>query len=346
MALPDDAFDPDAPGDGGGLFGLPHTPDEAAVVVVPVPFEATTSYGRGTAGGPAAILAASRQVDLHDVETGSPWKAGIAMEPVDPRIAQWNEDASADAKVVIAAGGLDPDDADLVARCKRVDAIGDELNALVHARTAHWLEKGRIAGLVGGDHSVSFGAMRAAAELFPGLGILHVDAHCDLRAAYEGFTWSHASILYNVLERVPGIDHVVQVGIRDVGQRERRRARDDERITAWMHPHVAWRLAGGEPWAREVHRMIEPLPDRVWITFDIDGLDPSLCPHTGTPVPGGLNWHQALVLLRVLAESGRQIVGFDLAEVAPGDDDWDANVGARLLYKLAGWALFTQGGRR
>lgn len=343
MALPDAHFDPDSPATGDTLFGLPHTVEEAAVVVIPVPFEATTSYRRGTAGGPEAVRAASGQVDLHDSETGEPWRAGVAMEPLDPRIAAWDGAASADARAVFAAGGLDPDDPDpeIAARCARVDALSEQVNALVRERTEAVFARGAIPAILGGDHSVPFGALEAAAARHPGLGILHVDAHADLRRAYEGFTWSHASIFYNVMTRIDGIGALTQVAVRDLGRAETAMAEADPRIAQWLDTRVGWLVEGGEPWGRIAHRIVQTLPERVWVSFDIDGLDPTLCPSTGTPVPGGLSWRETLALLRVLGESGRRIVGFDLCEVAPGDDEWDAAVGARLLYKLAGWAIHT-----
>ncbi len=342
-------FDPDSPAIGDTLYGLPHTVEQAAVVVVPVPFEATTSYRRGTKDGPAAILRASAQVDLHDTETGDPWERGIAMAPIDPDVIAWNEAASVDALAVIAAGGLDPaaPDPEVAAACERVNAISARLNGWVRAQTEAIFARGQIPAILGGDHAVPFGAIEAAAARYPGLGILHVDAHADLRAAYEGFTWSHASIFHNVMTRIPSIRHLTQVGIRDLGRAELAMAEADPRIHQWLDTHVNWLLQGGEPWGRLAHRMVEPLPRDVWISFDIDGLEPALCPNTGTPVPGGLSWAQTLVLLRVLADAGKRVVGFDLCEVAPGvSDEWDANVGARLLYKLAGWAIATQDGRR
>ena len=335
------SFDPDAPAEGDGLFGLPSTVDDAALVVVPVPFEATASYRRGTSGGPEAILQASKQVDLHDVETGEPWERGIAMEPVDPRLPTWNAEASANALDVIAAGGAHTPA--LLAKAARVDEIMEKLNHLVHQRVSALYARGKVPAVVGGDHSVPFGAIKAASEHFPGIGVLHVDAHADLRVAYEGFTWSHASILYNVRTRLPGVGHIAQVGIRDVSRSERDFSASRADMSTWYHPDVAWAMAGGEPWQRIVHTMIAPLPKNVWVTFDIDGLDPALCPHTGTPVPGGLTWNEALVLLRALGTSGRRIVGFDVNEVTPCEtDEWDAIVGARLVYKLAGWALASQ----
>ena len=329
-------FDPDAPGVSGGLFGLPHRPDEAKVVILPVPFEATTSYGRGTVNGPQRVLEASQQVDLNDPQTGEPWRAGIAMLPFDEELARWNEEACADALPIIDAGGANTPE--LKERLARVNAHGDRLNQRVYEQISKILQQGRIPGLLGGDHAVNFGAIKAAAEKYPGMGILHIDAHADLREAYEGFTWSHASIMYNVHERIPNLGHIVQVGIRDFGQQEAERIDSWSDLTAFTDHELAWELASGETWMRIAGRIVRPLPKNVWVSFDVDGLDPSLCPATGTPVPGGLAWRDALLLLQLLAEEHR-IVGFDLVEI--GDAEWDANVGARLLYKLAGWAIAT-----
>lgn len=334
-----DDFDPDAAagGDDDQLFGLPHGVDRSRVVVVPVPFEATTSYGRGTAGGPEAVLAASMQVDLHDLDTGDPWREGIALEPVDPRVVAWNQQACADALPVIEAGG--PETPELEACAERVNAVGAQLNAFVEERVGALFDRGVIPAVLGGDHAVPFGAIAAAARRYPGMGILHIDAHADLREAFEGFTWSHASIFYNVMTRIPEVGHLVQVGIRDLGSREAAMIEAHERITTFTDPEIAWELAGGEPFLAIANRIVRALPKDVWISFDIDGLDPALCPRTGTPVPGGLSWREATLLLKVLGSRGHRIVGFDLCEVGP--TEWDANVGARMLYKLAGWAIRT-----
>ncbi|MEQ1503991.1 MAG: agmatinase family protein [Myxococcota bacterium] len=331
----DPTFDPDAPGAlGEGIFGLPHTPEQARLIVIPVPFEATTSYGRGTANAPARVLEASKQVELNDPQTGDPWKAGIAMLPIDPAVQAWNDEGCALSAPIVAAGGAHTPE--LRERLAKVNAIGGRLNDWVYARTEETLDAGKIPGILGGDHAVSFGAIKAAAERYKGLGILHVDAHADAREAYEGFTWSHASIFYNVHERIPHLGQIVQVGIRDFGVAEAERIEQWTNLTAFTDTELGWELMSGEPWQRIAARVVRPLPKKVWVSFDIDGLDPSLCPKTGTPVPGGLGWREALMLLQLLAED-HQIVGFDLVEI--GDGEWDANVGARLLYKLAGWAL-------
>jgi agmatinase len=337
-------FDPDAAArPGSGLFGLGLSPAESAAVVVPVPFEATVSYGGGTSRGPAAILRASGHVDLFDRETGRPYEQGIAMLPVPRRIEQLSREGKRLAAPVIRKGGAaGPGDRKLCSAARRVDAISERINEWVGDRTEALLAEGRLPVIVGGDHSVPFGAIQAAARAHPGMGILHIDAHADLRKAYEGFTWSHASIMYNVARRIPGVSRIVQVGLRDMGLREDRMIRHSKgRLVAFHDADIASRLARGEPFARIVQEIVAALPERVYISFDIDGLDPSLCPHTGTPVPGGLSFHQATGLLAALPRAGRTIVGCDLSEVAPGPrgDEWDANVGARILYKMIGFAL-------
>jgi agmatinase len=328
---PNAAASPDA-----GLFGLDHVPEAARVVVLPVPWEATTSYGGGTSRAPQAVLRASHQVDLFDTETGRPYEAGIAMLPEPPGLGERNGEAMAAARK--ARQG------DLPAQAQ-VNALCADMNRSVQEATHKWLQEGKIVGILGGDHSVSFGAIAAQAARCPGLGILHFDAHADLRQAYEGFEWSHASIMYNVLHRLPNVTRLVQVGIRDLCDEEAARIESmPSRVHTWYDATLARQRFEGTTWSRQVERILADLPHEVYVSFDIDGLDPTLCPHTGTPVPGGLGFQAATYVLAALVESERRLVGFDLVEVAPGGEgeEWDANVGARLLYKLIGWSLRSQ----
>lgn len=340
------SFDPGAacPPD-SGIFGLPFDVDEAQVVVLPVPWAPTTSYGGGAERGPGAVLAASRQVDLYDRETGRPYEAGIAMEEIPAEVLEWHRRARADARAVIAAAGEVGGDPALAAALGRVNALSERLDEWVFERTRELLEGGHLVALLGGDHSAPFGSICAHAEAYPGMGILHVDAHADLRPAFEGFAGSHASIMHNVSTRLPGVDRVVQVGIRDFSEEESRVIEESGgRIVTFFDADLAAARHDGVPWRRQVEGIVESLPERVYVSFDIDGLDPSLCPHTGTPVPGGLSFHEANALLAAVARSGRRIVGLDLCEVVPGEGgEWDANVGARVLYKLIGWMLVSRG---
>jgi len=340
MWAPMPTFDPNAaaPAD-SGIFGLPHTPDEAAVVILPVPFEATTSYGGGTSEGPRAVLEASRQVDLFDFDTGRPYEKGIAMLEESAQVRAWNARAKQLAAPIVEAGGVTPE---LQASCDEVNALCERMNEEVYRTTREWLAKGKRVGVLGGDHSVPFGSIRAHAEKYPGLGLLHLDAHADLRDAYEGFTWSHASIFHNVMERIPGVAKLVQVGIRDFGEAEHRYIEQSGgRVKTFFDAQLQHNRFEGMPWNRQVDEIVSHLPQNVYLTFDIDGLDPVLCPHTGTPVPGGLSFPEANALIAGIVRSGRTIVGFDLDEVAPDADggEWDGNVGARLLYKMIGWML-------
>jgi len=336
-------FDPDAPAaPGSGIFGLPFTEAESRVVLIPVPWDATTSYRRGTIDGPAAILAASQQVDLLDRRFGRIYERGIHMLDESERIRALSEEVGELTRRFIDAGATAGSDSETSTLLGRVDAASEEVNEHVYARVRSVLAAGKVPGVVGGEHSVPFAAIRACAEHHGSIGLLHIDAHMDLRMAFEGFAWSHASIMFNVLSRVPGVVKLVQVGIRDMGERERDfAAAQGGRVEVHYDDLWAEELANGVPFATLARRAIEALPELVYVSFDIDGLDPSNCPHTGTPVPGGLSFNHAALLLAALRESGKRVVGFDLVEVAPGAADapeWDANVGARLLYKLCGLA--------
>lgn len=337
-------FDPGGAAAYDGIFGLPHSAGEARVVVIPVPWDATTSYRAGTSAAPAAILEASRQVDLFDPVTGRPYEAGIAMLSVAPEIEAWNAEARVLAEPIIANGGPGDDPA-LHHSLARVNELGSQMNEFVRARTAELLLQGKMPLVLGGDHSTPFGAFQAYADRHPGLGILHIDAHYDLRDAYEGFRWSHASIMFNALAQIPGIARIVHVGIRDFSEAEHDLSRgSDGRSVVYLESAMRERLDSGETWKSIADEIAGRLPPNVFVSFDIDGLDPTLCPGTGTPVPGGLAFHQATALLAACGRSGRTIVGCDLNEVAPREDDgeWNANVGARMLYKLIGYALMSQ----
>lgn len=341
-------FDPNgAPAADAGVFGLPHDEDDAALVLLPVPWEATTSYGGGTSKGPAAILAASGQIDLFDGDVIKPYEPGLFMRPESKEVRAWNKAAKAAAQKVIAVGGAIGGRKDLRKALNTANDLGAKLNDWVRRETKALMDAGKIVGVVGGDHSVPYGAFQAAAESHGSFGLLHFDAHSDTRVAYEGFVWSHASIMYNALENIPQISKIVQVGIRDFCEQEHEFIHAlGPRAKVFFDRDLAAARFAGHPWTKTATEIVDALPEKVWITFDIDGLDPKLCPHTGTPVPGGLELQEVNHLLGLLARSGRKIIGFDLVEVTPapgGKDEWDANVGMRLLYKLAAWTFVSRG---
>lgn len=345
------SFDPNAASTAdSGIFGLPYNLRESRLVYLPVPWEATTSYGGGTADGPAAILEASRQVDLFDGEVLRPYEVGLHCLPEPAGIRRRGRAAKRLARPIIARGGDIDGNPALRRNLAAVNAASDWLNDQVDRATTSLLAAGKIVGLIGGDHSTPFGALRAMARRHRSFGILQIDAHADLRDSFEGFRYSHASIMHNVLTRIPQVGRLVQVGIRDFCEEEHDFARaQGSRVRVFWDDELQRARHAGTPWRRTVDRIVRTLPREVWISFDIDGLDPRFCPHTGTPVPGGLDFAEAVALIAAVARSGRRIIGFDLNEVSPdpsGRSEWDANVGARLLYKLTAWTLVSHGLRK
>jgi len=332
------SFDPNNLGRAdSNLFGLPFSVDEARFVVVPVPWEVTVSYGGGTMHGPQAIFNASKQVDLFDPYLPHGWKLGVAMDRIPAKLVATSKSMRKKAEGIIAklAEGKDPESD--VSMKKSIGAIDGACLAMIdHVRstTLRHLEAGKQVALVGGDHSTPLGFMQALATRHNAFGILQLDAHADLRDAYEGFEYSHASIMFNAL-KIKQVKKLVQVGIRDYCEAEVdviRRSKN--RVVTYYDRDMKRDLYRGKSMA-SVHRaIVKNLPKLVYISFDIDGFDPVLCPHTGTPVPGGFQFEEALHLVQEVVESGRTIIGFDINEVSPRDDEWDANVGARLLFRM------------
>ncbi|MBI4705445.1 MAG: agmatinase family protein [Deltaproteobacteria bacterium] len=334
--------DPSDEATGEGIFGLSCDPEDAGVVLLPVPWEATVSYGRGTAAAPEAIRRASGQVELYDLDTGRPYEAGIAMLDADPAIAAAGAEAAEAARAVVEATQAGTAASELAVLRARVDALGAWRDDQVARAVDRWLRRGKLVGVVGGDHSVAFGSIAAHAHCHPGLGVLQLDAHADLRAAYQGFRSSHASVMRRVADELPAVARLVQVGVRDLCETEHRLVEaSGGRIVAFFAADIARRVLAAEPFGRLVDEIVAALPEQIYVSFDIDALDPALCPHTGTPVPGGLSFHQVVAVIAAVRTSGRRLVGFDLCEVGAGaeGDEWDANVGARVLYQLIGQAL-------
>lgn len=337
------SFDPNGVGIKGTLFGLPADEANASVILLPAPWEVTVSYGSGTAQGPKAILEASAQLDLADPEFDHAWEPGYLLKEWDVSIQSTSDALRIKTSEYIASleAGMSPD-----ARHPVVEEANDaarHLKRTLKKEALNHLQSGKLVGLIGGDHSTPLGLIEAMAEHHGSFGILQIDAHADLRPAYEGFEFSHASIMWNVL-KIQEVERLIQVGIRDLCQQELDTIRSQpNRIQTYFDTQLKDNVQNGQPWKTILQRIVETLPQKVYISFDIDGLDPKLCPHTGTPVPGGLSFHEATSLIREIVKSGRQIIGFDLNEVAPGNDEWDANVGARILYKLCCWAAASQG---
>ncbi|MBK9293524.1 MAG: agmatinase family protein [Oligoflexia bacterium] len=336
-------FDPNGPAsDKDGIFGLNYTINESKLVLLPVPWEVTTSYGGGTSQGPRAIFKASKQIDLYDLELGSFYKYGICMDKMPADILKLNKSAKSQAQKILKVGGIAKTLA-LKTALKEVNQASIKVNEYVYKKTRSFLAEDKIVGLIGGDHSTPYGSIQAYLEKYPQMGILHIDAHADLRKAYEGFEFSHASIMYNVVRNLNPAK-LVQVGIRDFCEEEFNFIKSSGgKIKTYFDEDLAKQKFSGSSWLSICEKIISDLPKEVYISFDIDGLDPKLCPNTGTPVPGGLEFQEALMFIKMVAKAGKKIVGFDLNEVSPGTskDEWDANVGARMLFKLCGWSLET-----
>ena len=320
------------------IFGLPFNYDESELILFSVPWEATVSYREGTAKGPEAITKASTQIDLYDHDYPNGWHAGIHTNKFPTSLKKKNGEIRKLSSAYIKSlekGKAVNSETVLTA----VNEACEKMNKYVKAEAVKILNDNKIPGLIGGDHSTPLGLMEALGEKHGGFGILQIDAHADLRDAYEGFTWSHASIMFNAL-KIEQVKKIVQVGVRDICDDEINLIDNSERrVVTFFNHELKNAMYNGIHWTLICRQIIDELPKNVYVSFDIDGLDQTYCPNTGTPVPGGLQYEQAVYLINEIITSGRKIIGFDLVEVAPGADEWDAIVGARMLYKLCNLAL-------
>ncbi|MCB0700594.1 MAG: agmatinase family protein [Chitinophagales bacterium] len=340
-------FDPNSVGlKSNTIFGLPFTEEDAQLVLLPVPWEATVSYRDGTSRGPEHIFEASLQVDLYDPDVPDAWKKGIYMPPIDKEVKMKSDYKRQCAELIIRHledGGIVEENEHLSGKLREVNEGSEWMINWVKDNTSALLKKGKKVGLVGGDHSTPLGFIKALSEVHNDFGILQIDAHADLREAYEGFTYSHASIMYNALKEVSQISKLVQVGIRDYCDEELVMIRQNtERISTWFDKDIKEHQYEGSTWRNICDKIVDELPQKVYISFDIDGLDPKLCPNTGTPVPGGFELEEVFYLMKRLHASGRELIGFDLNEVSAGEhnhDGIDSIVGARALYKMCNYML-------
>jgi len=334
-------FDPSQPGLADAtIFGLPFSAEQSEIIIIPVPWEVTVSYGSGASDGPRAILDASFQVDLNHQDFPELWKLGMYYADIPEEWKSNSDKYKALAQPIIEAleAGEDLNNhPNLLNDLATINGVCRDLHYQVKETVLYWLSQGKKVVLLGGDHSTPLGYYEALATKYDNFGILHLDAHMDLRIAYEGFTYSHASIMYNALQ-IPQISKIVQVGIRDFCEQEVAVVKSENgRVLIHTDSDLKAATFEGKTWQQQCDTIITSLPQRVCISFDIDGMYPWYCPNTGTPVPGGFSFEQATYLFNLLANSGKEIIGFDLVEVAPGEnDDWDGNVGARMLFHMCG----------
>jgi agmatinase len=327
-------FNPNEVGiNNGNIFGFPYSVEESQIVIIPVPSDITCSYSKGTAEGPKAILEASTQLDFYSPYKKEAWKTKVAMLPISEQDFNKNREIGELATTLIDKleneTPFSEEDKNLY---KKINEHCEELNTKVEATATTYLNKNKLVCLLGGDHNSPLGLINALSKKYESFGILQIDAHADLREAYEGFTYSHASIMFNALKNAK-ISKLVQVGIRDICPAEIDIINNsNNRIKTFFDWDIKSAQYLGKTWEQQCKEIINELPDLVYISYDIDGLDPKLCPNTGTPVAGGFEIEQINFLFNELVLSGKKIIGFDLNEV--GNVEWDANVGARVLYRL------------
>jgi len=325
------------------IFGLPFSEEEAQLVIVPVPWEVTVSFKGGTARAPENIIRASMQVDLFDSEYKNSWKKGIFMPAVDKKLLLKNDFLRKENELYlnfIKTGEKIETNKFMCKTLKEVNEGCKMMNEWVYEKTKILLDNGKKVGLLGGDHSTAFGFIKALSEKNESFGILQIDAHCDLRKSYEGLTYSHGSVMYNILESFPQITKLMQLGVRDYCESEWDYICNSEfKVTTYFERELKERLYEGQTWQQITDEIVAQLPENIYISYDIDGLDEKLCPHTGTPVPGGFDMEQVNYIFKKITTSGKKIIGFDLSETGISPDGWDENVSARILFKLSNLVL-------
>jgi agmatinase len=332
-------FDPNEVGNpNNNIFGLPFSEEESSLILLPVPWEVTVSYGAGTSRAAEHIWKASIQVDLLDTDVPDGWKKGFYLRETNKKILLKSDYLRKEAELFIdyiSKGEIVGNNKFMCKSLKEINEGSIMLNNWVFEQTSELLKQGKQVGIIGGDHSTPFGYIKALAEKHGSFGILQIDAHCDLRKSYEHFTYSHASVMYNVLNEIEGVEKLVQVGIRDFCSEEWDYINNSNgRVVTYFDKDIKTRQYEGENWKQITDEIVNQLPQLVYISFDIDGLDPKLCPNTGTPVQGGFESEEILYLFKKIVDSGKQLIGFDFVEVGVGETDWDSNVGAHLLWRM------------
>lgn len=333
-------FDPNGVGiANGNLFGFPYNEEESDIIIIPVPWDATASYGKGTSDGPEAILEASTQLDFYHPQLDDAYKTRVFLTEVSEEWKSINNELCKEAIRYIQfleEGGQIENNPSYQTFLSSINNTQLALKENLKQRVMSLRNQGKIVAVLGGEHSTPLGLIEGLNEEGLPFGILQIDAHADLRNAYEGFIQSHASIMFNALKNCRNLVNLTQVGIRDIAQSEVDIIKSSKgRINTYFDWQLKQEQFEGKTWQQQVDEIINQLPERVYISFDIDGLRPELCPNTGTPVPGGFALEEVNYLFFKLVDSGKEIIGFDLNEVAPGEEgDWDANVGARALWNL------------
>ena len=313
----------------GNIFGFPYNKDAAQIHILPIAWEATASYGRGCAQSYKAIRQASLQLDFYD-DKGAFWKIPVYMHEALGVLLN-NQVAQKATNLInhLENGGQILDRKE---EFEEINAVSTSLNSLVEEHCDGLIKQGKKIIILGGDHSVPLGLIRALGK-DESFGILHFDAHADLRPGYEGFAYSHASIMHHARLQSK-VKSITSIGLRDISPEEAQIIRNDAQLNVYSDKYLANQRLDLRPFSEVIEEILEKLPKKIYLSFDVDCLDPSLCPNTGTPVPGGLSWHEIQAILDALYHSDIDIIGADLCET--GHHPWDAQVSARLLYQFIG----------
>ena len=268
----------------GEFLGTGTSLEKAKIVIVPVPFDKTSTYQKGSDKGPSALIEASRNLELYDIDTDSePYKKGIyTSAPIEAKSSK-------------------------------------QMIEKTYEKVLHYLEHKKFVVTLGGEHTISYGAIKAHAEFYGPLTVLQFDAHADLFPLYENNRWSHASVMARVLE-LPKVSNIVSLGIRSLSAEEL-------------------------PNLKKTYHKLSKLKDPIYITFDLDAFDSSLMPSTGTPEPGGFFWNEAIETLKFVF-SHYNVIGFDIVELLPNKQNHAPDyLAAKLLYKMLAFKFYNRGSK-
>lgn len=318
------------------LFGKTPSYEHSKLALISVPWSATASFGEGADKGPEMIASASSQMDFFSIEAEDVRDQGVFLFSSPSFLQKLNQKTRKKALPILAMEESAPGDFPKQ-KIEEINHSCQQMVKWVYGETKKIHTDGKKIGLIGGDHSCSEGAISYFNDLYKGdFGILHIDAHADLRKSYQGFDHSHASVMYNIMTHKYPPKTLVQIGVRDYCKEEYLFIKQNKTIHTFFDSEIKTALFEGKTWKSIVDSIIQHLPEKIYISVDVDGLQPHLFPNTGTPVPGGLSFEQTNYLLNKLDQ--HQIIGFDLVETAAPDKKninlWDAQTGARLLYKL------------
>lgn len=328
-----------------GIFGLPHSVQEARVIVLPSPFAATSPGGHASSG-PEALLKASRQVERADPELGSVFEPGIHMLPTPEAVTRWHVDARENAKKILAVDGDILDSPALIAALSRVNILAQNTHEWVHDTTRFMIKQGKLVAVVGGDPSVAFGTIRAHASRTTNMGVLHVGPCAGLLRAHMGFAPSHRSLNIDVLDNIVGVHKIVHVGANAIEAEERAVAHpSDARVVLFSALELEYARLAGETLMAQCERIIAPLPNKVFVALDMSALAEASSGLHDSPAAFGLTWSQMRFLLRALHRSGRVVVGASVSDIVQGPhgESRCAAIAARALYALIGWMLVGKG---